>query len=188
MATNKIIGIALFVMILFAPSYLDAHGYKREISVSYGLMPASNIYISRINDFRNNPDYESVLHFGPLSAEYYVRESSFWSMGCIGILAGSKCRVAPLVGYGKRLSTQLTFMAAGKRHWIDNGGFGFYSKAAIGLSMNAVCHLKAPIIMPNFQISPVGLDFRFTPSFSSFLEIGAGEQGVIHAGLSFKIL
>ena len=44
-----------------------------------------------------------------------------------------------------------------------------------------------PVVLPNFQLSLLGMEVMFTRQFGIFAEAGVGEQGIVHGGMCFKM-
>ena len=58
---------------------------------------------------------------------------------------------------------------------------------AIGITISAAKETSIPIVLPNFQLSLLGMEVMFTRQFGIFAEAGIGEQGIVHGGMCFKM-
>lgn len=77
----------------------------------------------------------------------------------------------------------ITPMVRGKIDW----GKYFYSSLALGITVvtSKEEDERKSIVLPSFQVSPIG--FKTQGSVMFFAELGFGFQGMITAGVAFKI-
>lgn len=184
----KKIVIAIFALFVL-PLSLNAQDYKQEFSVSYGAYSSSIIYHVFVHEMFNDSDplrdARNDWALGPVSIEYYRRVSPLWSFGAIG--ANSDLFYDVYYNGEKRQDVRVynfTAMAAAKLHWLNGQHFNMYSKAALGVLLK---NAGPSIVLPNFQLSLLGMEVMFTRQFGIFVEAGIGEQGIVHGGMCFKM-
>lgn len=91
----------------------------------------------------------------------------------------------------ERTRNYITLMPAIKYYWVNNNHFGLYSKAAVGGMLMLLKEegsdksYNEGTLYFNFQISALGLEAG-SQNFRGFVELGAGEQGIVLAGLRCK--
>ena len=182
----------IVVLAIMLHTIVAAQDYSREYNVSYGAYAASTIYHAFVYEtFTDSDPDRSVGNdwaLGPLSFEYYRRVSRLWSLGAIGV--NSNLFYDVFYNREKRYGVQsvhLTGLAAAKLHWLNKDHFTMYSKAAVGISFNSVRPYDMPFVLPNFQLSLLGMEYLFSSRHGIFVEFGAGEQGIFHGGISYKM-
>ena len=80
-------------------------------------------------------------------------------------------------------STYLSLMPAIKWRYIDNPRFGLYSKLAAGVMASP--QEDSINWAPAFQLGLIGMEMG-GESLRGFLELGAGMQGLINAGIKYS--
>lgn len=172
---------------------------KHEIGISYGGPPTSfwaslgthlaDAFFQSVGGAK----YESTSYFGSLSAEYFYHAEP--SIGIGGILCLSQDNddiISGGVKVGDRTIRYITVMPAVKWDYLRRDHFGMYLKAAAGYSFR---HLGETFKgqdeskndgMFNVQVSLLGLEGGGR-RLRGFFELGFGEQGIVLAGLRYKL-
>lgn len=186
----KRIVIAIFALFVL-PLSLNAQDYKYEFSVSYGMLSNSLFYdtlsgsIGGRNQETGQSRYGDNRFIGPLSFEYYNRATRLWSFGVTGVLFDINADVTYTDKIAEIINASI--LAGAKMHWLNTQYFNMYSKFAIGIAVSAAKETSIPIVLPNFQLSLLGMEVMFTRQFGIFAEAGVGEQGIVHGGMCFKM-
>ena len=174
---------------------------RHEIGVSYGLG------VSLIGDGIGNAIGTGIFEigfsgykwtnrkeFGTLGVEYFYHLADTPRAAIGGIFTYARYGEdveKDGAKIGERTRTYMTLMPSVKYYYVDGKNFGLYSKAAAGVMM-----LRAKSedssksdTDSNFrfmcQVSLLGLEAG-SQNFRCFLELGAGEQGILLAGLRCK--
>ena len=100
--------------------------YNNEISVAYGA--GANTDISMAVG-RGIFTAKQTKYWGPASLEYFHSIGKNWKIGGIAMVSGCKWE-----GEGNPKSTYYTIMPAAKYNWLNQRGFGMYSKAGLGVT------------------------------------------------------
>ncbi len=180
-----------FLVLSVLPLSLPAQNYKHEFSVSYGMLSNSLFYdtlsgsIGGRNQETGQVNYSGRHFWGPLSFEYNNRVSRLWSFGVTGVLFDINADVTYTDKKAEIINA--TIMAGTKLHWLNSKYFNMYSKLAIGIALSGAKETSIPVVLPNFQLSLLGMEIMFTRQFGIFAEAGVGEQGIFHGGMCFKM-
>ncbi|MEE3446129.1 MAG: hypothetical protein VZQ78_07965, partial [Prevotella sp.] len=93
---------------------------------------------------------------------------------------------------GERTRHYFSLMPAFKYYYVNGKHFGMYSKLAAGAMMSVFKSEDTKggsdsdsKIYFMYQVSALGIEFG-SQNFRGFLEAGAGEQGIVLAGLKYK--
>ena len=183
--------IILSILIISAiPLSLDAQDYKHEFLASYGVYPNSlfyyNIHCFSGYSSSGKTGYYSNKHLlGPLSFDYYNRTSRLWSFGFSGVFSDT---CVDITGTDRKAwILNSTLLAGTKLHWLNTKYLNMYSKLALGVALSIYKEIDVPFVLPNFQLSLLGMEVMFTRQFGIFAEAGVGEQGIVHGGMCFKM-
>lgn len=198
--------LLLVVAFMMATVSMKAqNGYdntKHEVAVSYGFFSTSqwfDVFQGVINIWvGGQPDGKTSV-IGPISGEYYYRIKNWFGVGAVCVFGRTSQEYSSQIDHvmlGKDINTYYSLMPAVKFDWLRFEHFGLYSKIAVGAtlrSMTVVSYSSDPsskdnnelAIHPNFQASPLGMEFGGT-QFRGFLEFGLGEQGSAIVGLRYK--
>ena len=185
---NRIWGLLLGLLLI--PLSLSAQDYRHEFSVSYGVCPNSlfyyNIHCFSGYSSTGKTGYYSNKHlFGPLSFDYYKRTSRLWSFGFSGVFSDTRVDITGTDRKAWILNS--TLLAGTKLHWLNTKYLNMYSKLALGVALSIYKEIDVPFVLPNFQLSLLGMEVMFTRQFGIFAEAGVGEQGIVHGGMCFKM-
>jgi hypothetical protein len=155
--------------------------------------------------------YDNETNIPPISVEYFHRLNNTVSIGAIGGFCGSfsdmfctfqknqgdgnyKIESKEKVGTSKKYF--VTLMPAAKFDWLRKKNFGVYSKVALGVTYmyekekqdnkdgEKVLNSESRF-MANFQASLLGIEAGLE-KVRGFAELGAGEQGILVAGIRCK--
>ena len=182
--------LSLIVLLLMLSVVLRAQDYKHGISISCGTkLSVTNLY----DGFRyyhyegGDPFYKNNNCIVPCSVEYYLRPFHFWSFGLTGVFSYSECDIRN--SGQKGLVSHCTLLAGAKCHWLNSNIVNLFSKLSVGASL---CHQNKNMggesyVLPNFQLSLIGMEVMFTRHFGIFAEAGAGEQGIVHGGVTLHL-
>ena len=93
---------------------------------------------------------------------------------------------------GERTRHYFSLMPAFKYYYVNGKNFGMYSKLAAGAMMSVFKSEDTKggsdsdsKLYFMYQVSALGIEFG-SQNFRGFLEAGAGEQGIVLAGLKYK--
>ncbi len=178
------------LVVIVTPVCLNAQNYKHEFAASYGFLSNSHIYdilshsIGGRNEETGRSSFTNRHFFGPLSLEYYNRASRLWSFGVTGVLFD--INAIAVHNNEKACIINTTLLAGAKLHWLNRQSFNMYSKLGIGVSLSGAKETSVPFILPNFQLSLLGMEVMFSRHVGIFAEAGVGEQGIIHGGMCLK--
>ena len=174
---------------------------KHEIGVSYGLG------VSCIGDGIGNAIGRGVWEigvegnkwtndkqFGSLGIEYFYHlENPKVAVGAIATYAQYGEDVVNKSGakLGDRVRRYISLMPSMKYYWVNKNTYGFYSKVAAGAMLltekskkeSAGDHSDSSWY---FMCQVSALGFEFGGKFRGFIEVGAGEQGIVLGGLKYK--
>ena len=152
--------------------------YNNEISVAYGAGANTDISMSV---GRGIFTAKQTKYWGPASLEYFHSIGKNWKIGGIAMVSGCKWE-----GEGNPKSTYYTVMPAAKYNWLNQRGFGMYSKAGLGVTILSESddNNKETRAAFNWQVSFVGIEFG--GALRGFIELGFGEQGIGLAGIRYK--
>ena len=151
--------------------------------------------------------YENEKDIPALSVEYFHHMDKVVSIGAIAAFNGTSSDMycnfqrsdgssitKEKVGYAHKY--YFTLMPAAKFDWLRGKNFGLYSKLAVGATYytekekqevngeNREVHSDSGVRF-NFQASLLGVEVG-VEKFRGFVEFGAGEQGILLAGLRCK--
>lgn len=153
--------------------------YRNEISIAYGGGSNTDI-VSTLG--KGMFTGKQLDYWGPFSAEYFrYNQACNLAFGAVAAISGCKWD-----DHNDDKSTYFTVMPAVKYKWLNKTHFAMYSKAAVGLTVNAQKGLNEDKtkVSFNWQASLVGMDFG--GALRGFVELGMGEQGIILGGLRYK--
>lgn len=175
---------------------------KNEIGISYGLGVSvigdgiGNAIGNGIFDGMTGRNWTNSKNFGTLAVEYYRHLDDDPKLAVGGIL--TYARMGEDVEYkgtkeGERTRTWMSLMPSMKYYWAQKKNFGVYSKLGAGLLM---LHSKNEDFVDHesrsdtkyyfmWQASLLGIEAG-SKNFRGFVELGAGEQGIVLAGIKYK--
>jgi hypothetical protein len=179
----------------------DEEKPRHEIGVSYGLGLSligdgiGHAVGSGIFDALLGYNWTNRKEFGTLGLEYFYHLPDAPRVALGGILTyASYGEDVEKDGMkrGDRKRTYMTLMPSVKYYYVDGKNFGLYSKAAVGVMM---LHNKYSVVEGQTdsstdcrfmaQVSLLGLEAG-SQNVRGFMELGAGEQGIILIGLKCK--
>ena len=197
----KRFSLVLFALMAMVCVQAQDENPRHEIGVSYGLG------VSLIGDGIGNAigagifeigfsgyEWTNRKEFGTLGVEYFYHLADAPRTAIGGIFTYARYGEdveKSCVKKGERTRTYMTLMPSVKYYYVNGKNFGLYSKVAAGIMMMRV---KSESDNKNDTDS----DFRFmcqasllgleagSQNFRCFFELGAGEQGIILAGLKYK--
>ena len=173
---------------------VQAQEQKNEIGVFYGFDSASNIF-SIITSAISAAAGDQSSFWGPVGVEYYYHVTPVVGVGAVTAFAG--CKAEDEKTRKEDLSeTFVTVMPSVKFNWLRKKNFGMYSALSAGAMFASVkCNDNAKAADPNakdetvtvfmFQVTALGAEFG-GEQFRGFVEAGAGEKGLLCAGLRYK--
>ena len=193
----------IFVMVaaamMTAMSVNAQNGYddtKHEVAISYGIDSNSQIIdvFEEIGGAMFGGKLENEKFFGPISAEYFYHFEPWLGVG--GIVAYGVNKQDVMSGkdkIGESKNSYYTLMPAVKFDWLRKKNFGMYSKLAVGATLrnekydsnNDSNDYDDSEVHFNWQASLLGIEAG-SPTFRGFLELGAGEQGIVLVGVRAK--
>ena len=175
---------------------------KNEIGVSYGLGVSTigdglgnGIGTGLGNIFGNmlGYRYDNESRFGSLSVEYFRHLNSTPKLAFGGIFSYSRYGEDALkddTKIGDRSRNYFTLMPAMKYAWINKHHFALYSKLAVGATLmsfkvteNGKSESESKLYFMG-QVSAIGVEFG--SKLRGFVEVGAGEQGIVLGGIKYK--
>ena len=174
---------------------------RNEISISYG------VGVSMIGDGIGHGIGEGI--FDSMTGRNWTNDKQFGSLGVEYFyhLNDPRMAIGAIVTYsqygedveykgvkeGERTRRYITVMPSLKYYYINNKNFGLYSKVAVGPMLLSS---KTKDVQTGQSSTDSKLYFMFQASLlgveggsqnvRAFLEAGAGEQGIVLAGLRFK--
>ena len=190
-------------MMTAASANAQNENLKHELGISYGAG------VSTIGDGIGNAigrgiwevgiggyEWKDSKQFGTLGLEYfYHTDNPKLAVG--GILTYAQFgedvyNKSKGIMTGERTRHYISVMPALKYYWVNNNNFGVYSKLAAGPMMMIEKEKDDEINKDGtdshfyfmFQASLIGVEFG--GRLRGFAEIGAGEQGIVLAGLRYK--
>ena len=173
---------------------------RHEIGVSYGLGVSligdgiGNAVGAGIFDALTGYEWTNKKNFGTLGVEYFYHLADAPRTAIGGIFTYARYGEDVEKGgvkEGERTRSYMTLMPSVKYYYVNGKNFGLYSKVAAGVMM-----MRAK--SESNGKSDTNSDFRFmcqasllgleagSQNFRCFFELGAGEQGIILAGLKYK--
>lgn len=172
---------------------------RHEIAVSYGAVPNS-VWIDIFSDVVPaifGEAHENTHYIGPIGLEYYYHTSPLIGVGVVGVFATNNedaFRDKKMTAHINKSYT--TLMPSVKFNWLRKKHFGMYSALSAGAMFASVkCNDNAKAADPNakdetvtvfmFQVTALGVEFG-GQQFRGFVEAGAGEKGLLCAGLRYK--
>ncbi|MBO4719383.1 MAG: hypothetical protein J5658_05865 [Prevotella sp.] len=173
---------------------VQAQEQKHEIGVFYGFESASNIF-SIFTSAISAAAGDQSSFWGPIGLEYYYHVSPVVGVGAVAAYAG--CKAEDEKTHKDDLTeTFVTVMPSVKFNWLRKKNFGMYSALSAGAMFASVkCNDNAKAADSNakdetvtvfmFQATALGAEFG-GEQFRGFIEAGAGEKGLLCAGLRYK--
>lgn len=175
---------------------------KNEIGVSYGLgfsLIGDGIASAIGNGLFESlagRDWENRKEIGTFALEYYRHMNDNDRLALGGIV--TYAQMGEDVAYkgtkeGERTRHYVSVMPSVKYYWVSNKAIGLYSKAAVG-AMFVFSNSKDLVkdktdndskVAFMFQASLLGFEAG-SRNARAFVELGAGEQGIIMGGLRCK--
>ena len=194
--------LSLVLLALMAIVSVQAQDEKprHEIGVSYGLGVSligdgiGNAVGAGIFDALTGYEWTNKKNFGTLGVEYFYHLADAPRTAIGGIFTYARYGEDVEKGgvkEGERTRSYMTLMPSVKYYYVNGKNFGLYSKVAAGVMM-----MRAK--SESNGKSDTNSDFRFmcqasllgleagSQNFRCFFELGAGEQGIILAGLKYK--
>ena len=172
----------------------QAQDCKNEIGIFYGFDSASNIF-SIVSSAISAASGDQSSFWGPIGVEYYYHVTPVIGVGAVAAYAG--CKAEDEKTHKDDLTeTFITVMPSVKFNWLRKKHFGMYSALSAGAMLASVkCNDNAKAADPNakdetvtvfmFQVTALGVEFG-GQQFRGFVEAGAGEKGLLCAGLRYK--
>lgn len=198
--------LLLVVVFMMATVSMNAqNGYdntKHEVAVSYGYFSTSqwfDVFQGVMNIWAGGQPDGKTSVIGPISGEYFYHVKNWLGVGAVCVFGRTSQEYSSQIDHamlGKDINTYYSLMPAVKFDWLRFEHFGLYSKIAFGATLRSMAvesYSSAPsskdnselAIHPNFQASPLGMEFGGT-QFRGFVEFGLGEQGSALIGLRYK--
>lgn len=190
--------VILFIAAIMATMSVQAQDEKNELSVSYGLGISTigdglgNAVGNGLIDNWSGCKWDNTKRFGTLAVEYFRHLNNprvavggiitFAQFGEDVVKKESNAKV------GDRTRKYISVMPSIKYYWVNGKNFGFYSKVAAGVMMmnyNDSQSTSSSKVYFTGQASPIGLEAG-SSSVRGFIEAGAGEQGILLAGLRVR--
>ena len=187
----------IFVMAvaaMMATLSVNAQDFKHEVGVFYGFESASNVF-SLVTSAISAAAGDQSSFWGPVGVEYYYNVSPVVGLGAVAAYAG--CKAEDEKTHKEDLTESfITVMPSVKFNWLRKKHFGMYSALSAGAMFASVkCNDNAKAADPNakdetvtvfmFQATALGIEFG-GQQFRGFVEAGAGEKGLLCAGLRYK--
>ena len=187
----------IFVMAvaaMMATLSVNAQDFKHEVGVFYGFESASNVF-SLVTSAISAAAGDQSSFWGPIGVEYYYNVSPVVGLGAVAAYAG--CKAEDDKTHKEDLTESfITVMPSVKFNWLRKKHFGMYSALSAGAMFASVkCNDNAKAADPNakdetvtvfmFQATALGAEFG-GEQFRGFIEAGAGEKGLLCAGLRYK--
>jgi len=185
---KKLLGLALGM--LLASSALAEPPQKRN-EFFLGIGDASLIFA--MEDVAVTIFTFGAVTYGDVEGGYqivggYQRRFGRWASAGVTASYGSAERTLYIFreDQGKVDRRMLTFMADGRAHWLTRPGMDLYSGFAFGVARTSdellsTSHEEEDV-MPAFQLTFIGV--RVGHDVGGFLELGAGFNSIVKAGLS----
>ncbi len=196
----KRFSLVLFALMAMVCVQAQDENPRHEIGVSYGLGVSligdgiGNAVGAGIFDALTGYEWTNKKNFGTLGVEYFYHLADAPRTAIGGIFTYARYGEDVEKGgvkEGERTRSYMTLMPSVKYYYVNGKNFGLYSKVAAGVMM-----MRAK--SESNGKSDTNSDFRFmcqasllgleagSQNFRCFFELGAGEQGIILAGLKYK--
>ena len=196
----KRFSLVLFALMAMVCVQAQDENPSHEIGVSYGLGVSligdgiGNAVGAGIFDALTGYEWTNKKNFGTLGVEYFYHLADAPRTAIGGIFTYARYGEDVEKGgvkEGERTRSYMTLMPSVKYYYVNGKNFGLYSKVAAGVMM-----MRAK--SESNGKSDTNSDFRFmcqasllgleagSQNFRCFFELGAGEQGIILAGLKYK--
>ena len=196
----KRFSLVLFALMAMVCVQAQDENPSHEIGVSYGLGVSligdgiGNAVGAGIFDALTGYEWTNKKNFGTLGVEYFYHLADAPRTAIGGIFTYARYGEDVEKGgvkEGERTRSYITLMPSVKYYYVNGKNFGLYSKVAAGVMM-----MRAK--SESNGKSDTDSDFRFmcqasllgleagSQNFRCFFELGAGEQGIILAGLKYK--
>ena len=196
----KSFSLVLFALMAMVCVQAQDENPSHEIGVSYGLGVSligdgiGNAVGAGIFDALTGYEWTNKKNFGTLGVEYFYHLADAPRTAIGGIFTYARYGEDVEKGgvkEGERTRSYMTLMPSVKYYYVNGKNFGLYSKVAAGVMM-----MRAK--SESNGKSDTDSDFRFmcqasllgleagSQNFRCFFELGAGEQGIILAGLKYK--
>lgn len=196
----KRFSLVLFALMAMVCVQAQDENPSHEIGVSYGLGVSligdgiGNAVGAGIFDALTGYEWTNKKNFGTLGVEYFYHLADAPRTAIGGIFTYARYGEDVEKGgvkEGERTRSYMTLMPSVKYYYVNGKNFGLYSKVAAGVMM-----MRAK--SESNGKSDTDSDFRFmcqasllgleagSQNFRCFFELGAGEQGIILAGLKYK--
>lgn len=183
----------MVVAVMMATMSADAQDKKNEIGVFHGIESASNVVSYVTSGFAAAAGDQSSW-WGPVGVEYYYHISPVVAVGGVAVFAG--CDAVDNKTKTKDLNeTFITVMPSVKFNWLRKKAFGMYSALSAGVMFASVSvEGEAKAQDPNakdetlttFMFQATALGIEFGGNVRGFVEAGAGEKGILCAGLRYR--
>lgn len=153
---------------------------ETRISVSYGAAPAMNYIAS----YHNHRDFKGT--WGTVNAEVDHAITSRFLIGLSYTFSSSpglKGNPADDIS-----ATWHSLLVNARFRYVTTGPLTVYGRAGIGVLIDYYTPSWADSYNCTsfaFQVSPICIDWNFTPRLAAFVEAGFGVQGVAQAGIRF---
>jgi len=196
---KKILMSAAVCLLAATATLAQNEDLKHEIGVSYGAGVTligdgiGNGIGSGLIDAMTGYEWDNDKQFGTLGIQYYYHlDNPRVAVGAIVTYARYGEDIVRKDDHSKagdRNRQYFTLMPSIKYYWVNNNHFGLYSKAAVGpMLLTAKEDSDHSYSESKFyfmaQVSLLGLEFG--SKLRGFAELGAGEQGILLAGLKYK--
>ena len=198
---KKILVIAVAAMMATVCAKAQNEELKNEIGISYGAGVSllgdafGNSLLSGIFDSMANRQWTNDKQFGTLAVEYFRHLNGDPKLAVGGIVTYAQFgedvvnRDNPSQKYGDRMRRYISVMASVKYSWIDKNYWALYSKLAAG-PMILLAKTTGDKTESDNKLYLMGqaslLGVEFGAQVRGFVELGAGEQGIVLAGLKCK--
>lgn len=169
---------------------------RHEISLGYGVIPFSDIFLSFGHLFSapfvgKNNKITSVTSDGAFNAEYGYHLTKM--IAITGEISYNRNKYTVVNKYTNEVVTNaytdfVTTLAGVKFDWVNRKHFAFYSRVGLGVTLfsNPVSYISTANTSPSavimFQASPVGLEGG-TSFLRAYTEVGMGQNGLISFGI-----
>lgn len=172
--------IILLICILVSTGIASAQ--QHEISIGYGY-PTSLKIGNEVGDTFTGALVGSDLDnkfTGSFNLEYMYNFSSKMATGIILSYEHSKIKS---IDYKENF---VSIMPAFKMNWVQKNIFRFYSKVALGITLDVVSAGKSDETDVDFayQVSPLGLEIG--KCICGYAEVGYGHQGIGVIGIRYR--
>ncbi|MGL5015938.1 MAG: outer membrane beta-barrel protein [Bacteroidales bacterium] len=168
--------IILFLAVLFTASMASAQ--KHELSIGYGYPTSSQLNHTLANAFSLLGIDESFS--GSFNLEYMYKLNPKMA---VGMIVGYEQASDDAFDYSEKF---INIMPAFRMTWVEKKIFRFYSKVALGITIDnaEVGNQDDSDVEFAYQIAPLG--FEVGRCFAGFAELGYGCQGIAQIGLRYK--